>query len=197
MLWTWGSLSYDRQSDNYLKYAIFKIKFVTTNGPGNKYNIWISGVALNEIWNAIEFNFITSLRALLTRTNFNQPAVLIQQNCLLVDGENYRSLPHYIHPRSSIPGAPVVLNGFVSETMCSLILFSPDDSIEIHFTVFLTMTAFSEIQVSKLFASARSPRLCSRIAERSRESHPDDSSWARMLGPFPMGTVHQKISNFP
>lgn len=67
------------------------------------------------------------------------------------------SLPHYIYSRSSIPGVLVILNGFVSETTGSIILSSPDDSLENHFAIFLTTTGFSEIQVSKLFISARSP----------------------------------------
>ena len=67
------------------------------------------------------------------------------------------SLPHYIYSRSSIPGMLVILNGFASETTGRIILWSPDDSLEIHFAVFLTATGFSEIQVSKLFISARSP----------------------------------------
>lgn len=51
------------------------------------------------------------------------------------DGGNYMSLAHYIYSRTSIPGVLLILSGFVSETMGSIILSGPDDSLGIDFTI--------------------------------------------------------------
>lgn len=45
------------------------------------------------------------------------------------------SLAHYIYSRTSIPGVLLILSGFVSETMGSIILSGPDDSLGIDFTI--------------------------------------------------------------
>lgn len=91
-----------------------------------------------HFWNALEFNFITSLSALLTRSNFNQPTVLIEQSHLPRDSGNDITAPLHLF-KAQHSWSAWHSTGSASETMVSK---------EVHFIILLT-TGLLEIQISK------------------------------------------------
>lgn len=77
--------------------------------------------------NALSLNYITSLSASLTRSNFNQPTVLIEQSSLPRDGGNDITAPSYLF-KAQHSWSAFHSTGFVSETRSSMILPSPGEN---------------------------------------------------------------------